>query len=280
MYTRLFSGLIIVLATMLHLPHSLAQPGPGPGMGCSGCQVSFATGMDLADTISDFVGTGPAAVIVEPGQAPGNFLVTLPDQSVFSVAPVGPLFRHQNATQRRMLQTPGGGLHLRSQTRRELQLRSALHQEASVIAEMLRLGWADFSWPGHGMEVQSPAGDRYCFQPDMQVFQQTAQEAIAISQDVDDSLVVTYPTGLRQRLHACAHDLTQLRDHVREEVQQELLMDIDGTFALDIEGQQRRFRLAPGLQWSGITGQPGFILEGDRIHLRYRDGWEQEIVEL
>lgn len=270
--------LVIALTTALILPHGVAQH--GQGMDCPDCQASFATTEDLAEAIADIQDVDPSEIFVEPGDAPGTFRVTLSDGSDFSVAPVGPVFRHQNMVQRRLMQTGEGGLHLRSRTRAEMQLRSAMHREAAVLSEMSRLGWTNFYWLRRGMEVESPTGERYCFQPDMQVFSRTAPASITVSQDGDGNLVVTHPDGTRQRLHACAHDFSQLRDHVREEVQQELVMATDGIFVLDIDGESRRYRLASQLRWSDITGQPGFITEGDRIHLRYRDGWEQEIVEL
>jgi hypothetical protein len=278
MRLSLLFKLVITLTVFMVLPHGFAQQ--GQGVECPACQVSFATAEDLAETIADILGVDPAAVLVEPGEAPGTFRVTLPDGSDFSVAPVGPIFRHQNMVQRRLLQTGEGRLALRSRTRSELQLRSAVHREAAVIAEMLSLGWTDFYWLRHGMEVESPTGTRYCFQPDMQVFSRSPPAAIQIDQDADGNLVVIHTDGIRQRLHGCAHDFAQLRDRAREEVQQQLVMDPDGIFVLDIEGEPRRFRLAAALRWSGVIGQPGFVPEGNRIHLRYRDGWEQEIVEL
>lgn len=266
------------LTITLIFSHGFAQP--RPGIQCPVCQVDFATEQDLADVIGDFADVAPSQVMVMQGEGPHRFRVTLPDGSIFSVAPDGPVFRHQNMVQRRLLQTEEGGLHLRSQTRTELYLRSAVHREADVVGEMLRLGWTNFYWNRNGMEVESEDGTRYCFQPDMQVFPQSAPAQITVTQDADGNLVVTHTDGIRQRLHACAHDFIQLRDRVREQLEQQVVMDTDGTFTLNIDGEQRRFRLAPELRWSNILGQPEFVSEGSRVFLRYRDGWEQEIIEL
>ena len=278
MKTQRLISIAVGLTTTLVFSYSFAQP--GPGMECSGCQVGFATEQDLADVISDFTDVLPSQVMVMQGEGPNRFKVTLPDGSIFSVKPEGPVFRHQNMVQRRLLQTEEGGLHLRSQTRTELHLHSAMHQEADVVGEMLRLGWTNFYWKQHGMEVESAGGTRYCYQPDMQVFSQSAPAQTTVTQDDDGNLVVIHTDGIRQRLHACAHDFIQLRDRVQEQLQQQVVMGTDGMFNLEVDGEQRSFRLAAQLRWSNVLGQPEFVNEGDRVFLRYRDGWEQEVIEL
>lgn len=262
------------------LTYSTSYAQPGVGMQCSDCQVAFVTEQDLADAISDLSNVSPAQIIVTPGEGPNRFRVTLPDGSIFSVEPEGPVFRHQNMQQRRLVQTEEGGLHLRSQTRTELLLRSAIHRETNVVGEMLRLGWTNFYWNRNGMEVESADGLRYCFQPDMQIYSESAPAQITITTDANGNLVVTHTDGIRQRLHACAHDFVQLRDRVREQFAQQVVMDTEGNFTLLLDGAQRKFRLATQLRWSNILGQTQFVSEGSRVFLRYRDGWEQEIIEL
>lgn len=266
------------LAALVNIQLASAQQ--ERGIQCSFCEVDYVTKQDLVDSIGDFISPGLSNVTVMEGQAPNTFRVMLPDGRNFSVAPIGPVFRHQNMVQRHLQQTEEGGLHLRSQTRTELQLRSAVHREADVIAEMLRLGWTNFYWFRHGMEVDSPDGNRYCFQPDMRIYPQTPQTNITAELDDDGNLVVIHQDGIRQRLHACAHDFLQLRDRIRAQVQQQLHIAPDGTFVIEVNGESRRYRLSAEMRWSGQLDQPGFYTEGARIYLRYRDGWEQEIVEI
>lgn len=278
MRIRLLPGMLACLCTFSMIAQVVAQP--GPGMQCPVCQVDYVSDEDLAEAISDFLDLEPADVIVTAGAGPNRFLVTLPDDRVLSVAPLGPLFRHQNMVQRRLLQTEQGGLHLRSQTRAELHLRSEFYREAELAGEMLRLGWTDFYWYQYGMEVESPEGVRYCFQADMEVSPEATQTEISVGLDDDGNLEVIHTDGIRQRLHACAHDFAQLRDAVRAQLQQQLVMQTDGTFALEVNGLQRRFRLAAELRWSNMLEQPAFVTEGNRVFWRYRDGWEQEIIPL
>lgn len=266
------------LAMILALPSAIAQP--GPGMQCSACQVAHVTASDLVDAVSDIIGVNPATVTVVSGDRPDRFRVSLPDGTEYVVASDGLVFRHQNMVQRRLLQTEEGGLHLRSQTRTELHLRSALHQETAVVGEMLRLGWTNFFWNRNGMEVESQNGERYCFQPDMQVLMQNPQSGISITQGTDGNLTVIHPDGVQQRLHACAHDFVQLRDLVREQLQQQLMMETDGTFLINIDGVLRRFRLATELRLTNSQGQTELVPTGERLYLRYRDGWEQEVIEI
>jgi|GEM_PF-2581047 len=256
----------------------LGSAQPGQGYQCPGCQADYPNEQDLAEIISDLLDVSPGMVLVVRGDNPGVFVIQLPDDSRFVVAPVGPTFRYQNSVQRRVQQTPEGGLRLRSQSRAELHIRSALHKEADLVAELLRLGWTNFYWLRHGWEADSPSGDRYCFRPDIQVFPENPPGNIQVSFDDDGNLVVIHPDGIRQRLHACAHDFFQLRDRIRSQIQQQLMLDPDGTFGLVVDSEQLRFRLNAELRWSDILDQPGFYTEGNRILLRYRDGWEQEVI--
>ena len=265
---------------MLTVGWGVSSAQPGQGYQCSGCQVDYPNEQDLAEIISDLLDVSPGMILVVRGDDPGVFVIQLPDNSRFVVAPVGPTFRHQNSVQRRVLQTPEGGLRLRSQSRAELHIHSAVHNEADLVAEMLRLGWTNFYWFRHGWEVDSPAGERYCFRPDIQVFPETPPGSIQVSLDDDGNLVVIHGDGIRQRLHACAHDFFQLRDRIRAQIQQQLVLSPDGTFNLNVDNEQLRFRLNAELRWSDILDQPGFYTEGNRILLRYRDGWEQEVVPI
>lgn len=270
----------IAMGLTTTLAFSTAYTQPGLRMQCSDCQLDFVTQQDLADAISDLTNVNPSQITVIQGEGPNRFRVILFDGSMFSIEPEGPVFRHQNMVQRRLLQTEEGGLQLRSQTRTELQLCSAIHQEADLVGEILRLGWTDFYWNRHGMEVESSEGVRYCFQPDMQVFSESAPAQITVTQDADGNLVVIHTDRIRQRLHACAHDFNQLRDRVRELLGQQVVMDTDGIFTLVDEGQQRSFRLGARLRWSNMLGRTEFISEADQIFRRYRDGSEQEVNEL
>ena len=58
------------------------------------------------------------------------------------------------------------------------------------------------------------------------------------------------------------------------------MLNSDGTFQLSLGEQIFRFRLSAELAWSDDPDHPGFYTEGDRILLRYRDGWEQEVLLL
>lgn len=260
--------------------YTFAQQQQIRGIQCSDCQVGFASEQDLVDAISDIAGVDPSGVMIVNDDAPGVFQVMLQDGSHFIIEPVGLTFRHQNMVQRRLSYTEDGGLHLRSQTRMELQLRSAVHREDDVIGEMLRLGWNNFYWFRYGMEVESQDGMRYCFQPDMVASEQTGPSAISVTEDAYGNLVVIHPDGIRQRLHACAHDMVQLRDQVRAQVRQELVLNTNGTITIEVDGNTFRYRLNAQLRWSGILDEPGPFREGNRLFLRYRDGWEQEIIPL
>ncbi|MGV3591262.1 MAG: hypothetical protein ACO1PZ_06195 [Gammaproteobacteria bacterium] len=232
----------------------------------------------LAESIADILELSLSEVTVVAGETPGTYTVTLADGRVFIVAPLGPAFRHQSALQRQLAQSESGYLHLRTQTQLELQLRSAIFHEAALVGEMLRLGWTNFSWFDNGVEVDSPQGVHYCFAPDLRATMQGMGGTIAASLDADGNLVVAYPDGIRQRLHACAHDFAQLRDQIRLQVQQQLAMNPDGTFFVLRGGQFIRYRLQAELHDSGIIDAPGLYQVGSRLFMRYRDGWEQDIV--
>jgi hypothetical protein len=219
-------------------------------------------------------------VSVVQGDDPNVYTITLPDGTTVSVAPVGPTFRYQRAVERRVQQTEDGGFRLRSQSRAELQLRSAIYQEAELVGELLHLGWTNFYWFRNGWEVDSPAGQRYCFSPDLVLSNVSPPGTIQVTMDDDGNLIVTHVDGIQQRLYACAHDFFQLRDQIRSTVQQELMLNSDGTFQLSLGEQIFRFRLSAELAWSDDPDHPGFYTEGDRILLRYRDGWEQEVLLL
>ncbi|MCB1669756.1 MAG: hypothetical protein R3F41_05250 [Gammaproteobacteria bacterium] len=257
-----------------------AQPGPGPGYGCPSCGVEYADTQVMIEILSDLLDVSPGMVNVVQGQEPGVYTVTLPDGTTLSLSPVGPTFRYQNAVQRRLEHTEEGGLRLRSQSRAELQIRSAIHRQAELIGELLRLGWTNFYWFQQGLEMESPAGERYCFGPDLVLASVNAPGVINVEIDAEGNLWVTHPDGIRQRLHACAHDFFQLRDQVRTAVQQQLMLNADGTFQLMFGEQTLRFRLNAELAWTDELDHPGFYTEGDRILLRYRDGWAQEVVLL
>ena len=251
------------------------------GFECSDCQVGFASEQDLVDAIVDIADVNPADVSIIPGNAPGVYRLNLTQGPQYIIEPVGLTFRHQNMVQRRLLVTDEGGLHLRLQSRAELRIRSAVHNQEAVVAQMLQQGWDNFYWLQHGMEVESPGGDRYCFRPDMEAFQGIGQAQITITQDTDDgSLVIIHPDGLQQRLHACAHDLVQLRDQVRLQVKQQMVFNPDGSIDIQVGSNTFRYRLNAELHWSGIMDAPGFVRDGDRLLIRYRDGWEQEIISL
>ncbi len=277
-YRRVINGLFLLAFCMV----GVAQPGPGPGMGyqCSGCTAEYPGALMLAEVLGDLLDVPPETVSVVPGQDVNVYTISLPDGTLLSVTPVGPAFRYQNAVQSRLQQTEQGGFRLRSRSRVELQIRSAIHREAELVAELLRLGWTNFYWFEHGLEMDSPAGARYCFKPDIILGNAPAPGDIELVVDVDGYLVVTHPDGIQQRLHACAHDFFQLRDQVRAAVQQQLMLNTDGTFQLLIGEENLRFRLNAQLAWTDELDQPGFYTDGDRILLRYRDGWAQEVVLL
>lgn len=277
---RLISRLIASSILFLFTPVLSAQPGPGQGYQCPGCDVEYPDAQVLAEVISDFLEISPGMVSVVQGEDPAVYTVTLPGGTTLSVTPVGPTFRYRNAVQRRLLQTEEGGFRLRSQTRAELHIRSAVHREAELIGELLRLGWTNFNWFQHGWELESPAGQRYCFRPDILLAGVSPPGAVQVAFDPDGNLQVTHPDGQQQRLHACAHDFFQLRDQVRATVQQQLMLNADGSFQLMVGEQTLRFRLNAELAWTDLLDHPGFYTEGDRILLRYRDGWAQEVVQL
>jgi len=275
-----FNSLIAGLFFSLFTHFAAAQPGPGPGYQCPNCGVEYPDAQILVEIISDYLEIAPGLVTVEQGEDPNVYTVTLPDNVILSLSPVGPTFRYQNEVQRRLQQTEEGWLRIRSQTRVELQVRAAIHREAEMIGELLRLGWTNMYWFRHGLEVESPAGKRYCFAPDVFLSNVSAPGNIQVALDAGGYLIVTHADGIRQQLHACAHDFLQLRDQIRATVQQQLMINADGTFQLNVEGEMLRFRLNAELAWTDELDNPGFYSEGERILLRYRDGWAQEVIRL
>lgn len=245
-----------------------------------GCQVKRPTDQDMEDLLSDlYTGELNRVTVMRNGDTE-VFDITLPDESVFVVTPVGLTFQHQNMQQRQIAHIEDGSFRLRSQAGLTMRLRSALHQDVEAIGELLRLGWDNFFWFDNGIEMDSPEGIRMCFNPDMEVSVVPSMPTTDVSIDVDSHLFITYQDGIQQRLHACPHDFPQLRDHVRNTVQQQLMLNIDGTFDLEIDGLQLRFRLAATLRQSEVLDQPGFFVLQNRTYFRYRDGWEQEILQV
>ena len=247
-----------------------------------GCQVKRPTDQDIEDLLSDLYTGQLNRVTVRRIDDSDVFAVTLPDEdeSVIVVTPVGLVFQHQNMQQRQIVPIEDGSFRLRSQAGLTMRLRSALYQDVEAIGELLRLGWDNFFWFDNGIEMDSPQGTRMCFNPDIEVSAGSSTPVTDISIDSDGHLMIAYQDGIRQRLHACPHDFPQLRDHVRNTVQQQLRLNIDGTFDLEIDGLQLRFRLAATLRQSEILDQPGFFMLQNRTYFRYRDGWEQELLQV
>ncbi len=269
--------LIITLALLLMQFAQAAGSGP-----CGeNCQANFTTVQDIEDLVNELTDNAqPGATVVKNAET-GVITVTLPDGRILSVTAVGLALRSQNMAQRQIMEAENGGLHLRSRQGLQIQLRSEFHHEAQAIGELLRLGWDNIEWFGNQIEIDSPAGDRMCFAPDMELVSGQGSGATSVSTDVDGNLLIMYQDGIQQRLHACAHDMVQLRDQVRSTLQQQLQVHTDGTLSVQLEnGQLQRFRLAAALRWNGILDQQGFFTEQNRLHFRYRDGWEQEIVSL
>ena len=272
-----FQVLLAVTLSLLLAQFALAA-GPGP---CgANCQANFTTVQDVEDLVNELTNDGqPGATAVRDVET-GVITVTLSDGRLLSVAPVGLALRSQNTAQRRIMETENGGLHLRSQQGLQFQLRSEFHHEAQAIGELLRLGGDNIEWFGNQVEIDSPAGERMCFAPDMELIAGQASGASSVSTDIDGNLQFQYQDGIQQRLFACAHDMVQLRDEVRSTLQQQLQVHTDGTLSVQVDGQLQRFRLEAALRLNGILDQPGFFSEQNRLYFRYRDGWEQEIITL
>src|SRR5690606_28409790 len=183
--------------------------------------------------------------------------------------------RAQNMNQQRhMMETEEGHLRLRSRAGLQIQLRNAFHHEAEAIGAMLRANWRNMEWFRNRFEIESPSGERMCLEPAMEIIPGQASDDTAITTDNDGRLLIRYQDGYQQRLQACAHDMVQLRDQVRTMFQQQLQTHTDGTISVQIEGKLHRYRLEATLRWRGIVDQPGFFSEQNRLHFRYRDGWE------
>lgn len=135
-------------------------------------------------------------------------------------------------------------------------------------------------WHRNRFEIDSPAGERMCLEPAMEITPGQASSDTTINTGENGQLLVRYRDGFQQRLQACAHDMAQLRDQVRAMLQEQLQIHTDGTVSVRIEGKLHRYRLEATLRWRGIVDQPGFFSEQNRLYFRYRDGWEQGIVQL
>ncbi len=242
------------------------------------CMVGTPSVQDIADILNDLVDSSQTPVMVSKDEESGAITVTLGDGTQFSVETVGLLLGHQNMHQQQINQGEDGSLHLRSQAGMEVRIRAAMHREAELVGEMYNSGWTEFFWFEEGIEVNSPAGDRLCLTPDMEISSEQSVGETAINIDSDGNLVVIYADGVRQRLHACAHDPVQLRDHIRNITDQQLIFDTNGLFTLEVDGEMMQFRLNSLLHQSGILDQPGIFSEESRIYIRYRDGWEQDII--
>ena len=272
----LFFSLLVPVTFIFAMQLAQAQAMP-----CNmDCQVNHPSQQDIVDILNDLVESSQAPVVATQDTDTGAITVTLADGTLLSVEAIGLTLRRQNMQQRQLNQLNDGSLHLRSQAGVELRIRAAIHRTDEIIGEMYRAGWNDFYWFDDGIEVNSPQGDRLCLSPDMEIASQTSTGSTSMSLDADGNLVVVYSDGIRQRLHACAHDPVQLRDQVRSMTQQQLVFNADGTFTLDVEGVLTQFRLRSTLLQSGVLDQPGFFTEGTRTYFRYRDGWEQEIVSV
>ena len=245
------------------------------------CQLNYTTTQDIADVVNDFLDHNQNQATVTRNDETGVFTVTLPDGSLLSVAALGLTIRNQNmAQQRQMTRTMDGDLHLHTQSGLKLQLRNAFHHEPEAIGAMLRAQWRNMEWFRNRFEIESPAGERMCLEPAMQISAGQPADETTISTDTDGRLLIRYRDGIQQHLQACAHDMTQLRDQIRSQLQQQLQINNDGTVSVMIDGLQHRFRLEAMLRNNGILDQPGFFTEQNRLYFRYRDGWEQEIVAM
>jgi|CXWL01.1.fsa_nt_gi hypothetical protein len=270
---------ILLISMLTGLPAAVTQAADSPHCGIN-CEVNFTTAKDIEDAVSAFFGSDSAPVAVVKDAETGVFTITLPDGRIFSVVPNGLTLRHKNTVEQQIMETEEGHMRLRAQSGLEIQLRSEFHHQVQAMGELLRLGWDNIGWFGDRIEIDSPAGERMCFAPDMEIIAGSTDGATSISTDADGNLQVRYQDGIQQRLHACAHDMVQLRDQVRSTLHLQLQTHTDGTISIQQDGLQHRYRLTATLRWSGILDQPGFFTEENRLRFRYRDGWEQEIVSI
>lgn len=275
--TQSFSKLLVITIMFLPVQWVLAADSLPCGLNC---QVNYTTVQDVDEIVNEFVGNGQALATVERSAETGVFTITLPNGRMLSVVPVGLTLKSQEMVQRQLMETEEGHLRLRSQSGTEIRLRSEFHHEGQAIGELLRAGWTNIEWFEDRIEIDSPGGERMSFGPDMEITPEQATGTTSISLDADGNLLVRYQNGFLQRFHARAHDRVQLRDQVRSQLQQQLHIHPDGTLSVQLEGHQHRYRLGAALRWRGIVDQPGFFAEQNRLHFRYRDGWEQEIVSL
>lgn len=274
MKIRLVSTLLVILFI------SVMRLAQAQTMQCNmDCQVNHPTPQDIADALNDLVASNQSPVVVMQDSESGAISVTLADGTLLSIGTVGLTLRRQSMQQRMLNQLQDGSLQLRSQAGLEMRIRAAIHREDEVVGEMYRAGWTDFHWFDEGIEVDSPGGERLCLAPDMEISSGAATGSTTASLDADGNLAVIYGDGIRQRLHACAHDPVQLRDRIRNMIQQQLVFNTDGTFTLNVDGVLTQFRLSSMLRQSGILDQSGFFWVEDKLYFRYRDGWEQEVVQ-
>lgn len=270
------SLVLILISSVLSL-----QPGHARASPCgTGCMVSTPSVQHMEEVLNDLVDESQRPVQVDQNETTGVLTITLGDGTQFSIETIGMALGHQNMHNRQVSQSDDGTLYLRSQSGLQIRIRAAIHQEEEVIGAMHGLGWSDFFWFDGGIEASSPAGDRLCLAPDMQISAEPATGETQVDTNSDGSVVVIFGDGIVQRLHGCAHDQFQLRDHVRSLTQQTFVMDSDGTFTLNLDDEVVRFRLDPILQESGILDQPGIFSDEGGTYIRYRNGLEQDIVIL
>lgn len=274
---RLLSKLLVFVLFIITIQLPQAAQSSLCGMGC---QVNQPTQQDIADILNDLLEDGHAPITLVEDEETGVITIALDDGAVFSIEAIGLMLRHQGMQERQLSQSEDGSLHMRSQAGLEVRIRAAIHQEAILVGEMYQVGWSDFFWFDGGFEVDSPAGERLCLAPDMEITSAPSSGEPNVTLDDDGNLIAIHGDGVRQRLHACAHDPIQLRDQIRSLTNQQLVFDTNGMFTLEIDGELTPFRLHSSLRQSGILDQPGFFSEQDRIYFRYRDGWEQEIVSM
>lgn len=104
------------------------------------CQINFTTTQDVAEVINDFLDNDQESVTIIRNDETGVFTVTQIDES---------------------------HLQLRTRSGLSVQLRNAFYQEDEAVGAILRAGWANMEWFRNRFEIESPAGDRMCLEPAM-----------------------------------------------------------------------------------------------------------------